>query len=172
MGLFDRRALSTDVRAGLQQHLADSGGRRPRVLAWASGPEVTVVALTDRLAVLGPDGWESLPWHEVQSAGWNDEGTRFTWATVAAPRTPRFVELTAPGRLPEVVRERVEQTFVVQHRVDLTPGRPAIVSGRRPAAGAGEVTWHLTPAPGVDLSDPELAETARRVLERVQNDWA
>nr|NLI50730.1 hypothetical protein [Propionibacterium sp.] len=172
MALFDRRSLPADARASLARWLAEEGLRgTPRVLAWAATPDGVLVALPDRLAIGDHDGWSSVPWHEVHGATWSDDGASFTWRTVADPRRSRTLAVTAPGRLPEVVRERVEQTFVVRRPVELAPGRGATVSGRRPADGAGELTWHLTPARGVSLADPALAEAARGVLERVRREW-
>lgn len=171
MGLFDRRSLPADAAASLSRHLADQGRRTPRVLAWAATDDGVLVGLPDRLAVLGADGWADVPWHTVQSASWADDGSAFTWSTVNAPQRTSTVPVTAPGRLPEVVRERVEQTFVVQRNVQLAPGRGAIVSGRRPAEGSGALSWHIAPVRGVNLADPALAEAAREMLERTRRDW-
>lgn len=173
MGLFDRRSLPADTRAALARQLAAEGVRTPpRVLAWAATAEGALVALPDRLAIPRPEGWTWLPWHEVHAATWSEDGTSFTWRTVDAPRLSRTLTVIETGRLPEVVHERVQQTFVVQRAVQLAPGRGATVSGRRPAAGGGEVVWHIAPARGVNLADPALAEAARSVLERVRRDWA
>lgn len=172
MGLFDRHPLPAGVRSSLGAHLAAGGHRTPpRVLAWAATEDGVLVALPDRLALQGPDGWTVLPWHSVHGATWTDDGSAFTYATVDAPRRWHRVAVTDPGRLPEVVRERVEQTFLVRQTVQLAPGRGAVVSGRRPADGSGEVTWHIAPGRGVNLADPHLAEVARGMVEQIRKVW-
>ena len=172
MGLFDRHPLPAEVRDSLAAHLAGEGHRTPpRVLAWASTRDGVLVALPDLLAVRGVDGWTAVPWHTVHAASWTEDGSTLTYATVDAPRRSRTVAVTDPGRLPEVVRERVEQTFVVRQAVQLAPGRGAVVSGRRPADGRGEVSWHVAPGRGVNLADPQLAEAARGIVERIRGVW-
>ncbi len=173
MALFPPR-LPDDVRSSLSEHLStlDLPGRA-RVLAWTRSLDGAVVALPDRLAVLGPGGvWSSVPWHEILRASWTDDGTRLFWHTIDAPLARHEVVVTSPGRLPEVVLERVGQTIVMQQTVELAPGRRATLTGRRPAVGDGEVRWSVVPSRGVDLSRPDLAEAARLFVERAQLDWA
>ena len=107
----------------------------------------------------------------MQRATWNDEGTLLTWTTVSEPGRPHTVAFADPGRLPELVRERVQQTIVAQQEVQLLPGRPAVLTARRPADGSGPVRWLLTPGRGVDLRDPEVARAAQELIERVSEQW-
>lgn len=173
MGLFDRHRLPDDVRASLREHLAAEGVRTPlRVLAWAKTADGVLVGLPDRFALLGPGGsWTSLPWHRVLSATWDDAGSVFVWRTVTRPHALQSVEMSDPGRMPELVRERVEQTIVSRQVVDLAPGVQATLTGRRPAEGDGPVEWSVVPPRGVDLRRPELAAAVRDLIERARRDW-
>jgi len=168
-----RDHLPADVLSSLAAHLAEAGVRTPpRVLAWARSADGVAVGLPERFAVLEAGGrWLSQPWHEVQRATWNDEGTLLTWTTVSEPGRPHTVAFADPGRLPELVRERVQQTIVAQQEVQLLPGRPAVLTARRPADGSGPVRWLLTPGRGVDLRDPEVARAAQELIERVSEQW-
>jgi hypothetical protein len=174
MGLFDRHRLGDDVRASLKEHLAAEGVRTPlRVLAWAKTADGVLVGLPDRFALLGPGGvWRSLPWHHVLSATWDDAGTLFAWRTVARPHALESVQVSNPGPLAGLVRERVEQTLVARHSVELVPGVLVTVSGRRPAEGDGPIEWSVLAPRGTDLRKPEYADAVAALLVRVKRDWA
>lgn len=164
MNLFARRGLPDDLEAGLRAHT----GGRPRVLAWAPAESGAVVALPERLAVLDGDGWTSIGWHEVLRGGWDADASALHWT---GPDGGRSVPLADPGRLPEVFRERVEATILVQRSVDLARGRFVIVSARRDPWGEAPVAWALHPGPGVRLEDPDTAEQAAAALERLRAEY-
>lgn len=173
MGLFDRGRLPADVRASLHQHLSGGTGAPPRVLAWAQTSDGVLVGLPDRMALLGPEAvWTSVAWHHVQSASWDDAGRVFVWRGVERSHILHSVEIADPGRLPEVVRERVEQTFVARQTVELAEGVRGTLTGRRPAAGDGPVEWSVIAARGVDLRRPQVADAVRRVVERARLEWS
>lgn len=175
MAIFASHRLPREAEESLAQALAVDGRRvRPRILASAATLDGALVALPDRLAILGPGGlWQTELWHQILRATWSDDGSRFLWRTVAEPGRERALEVSDPGKLPEVVQERITQTIVMQQRVEIAPGKRVVVTGRRPATGPdSEVRWLVVPARGVDLTQPVLAEATRRLLERVKEDWA
>lgn len=164
-----------DVLASLRVHLADAGEQgKPRVLAWAPAPEGAIVALDGRLAVLEAGVWTSTPWHELLHATWNDEGSILWWTTVDAPQRPHETRVLAPGRLPDVIFERLKQTFVASRTVTLAPGKGGTLMARRPATStdAADITWLIVPARGTNLKRPEIAEAAQRILDAARRDWA
>ena len=139
MGLFDRAGLpAADFRS-----LTEAVGRRVRVLAWARGADGPVVGLADRLAVRGPDAWRFIGWHEVASGGWDAETGRLRWRLIDGVRDD--LVLAGPGSLPELFRERVEASIVVQERLELARGRAAmIVARRRLDDGRAPLQWTVT----------------------------
>lgn len=159
MGLFDRAGLPVaDYRS-----LTDALGHRVRVLAWAAGAEGPVVGLADTLAVRGPDAWRFVGWHEITSGGWDAETGRLRWRQSDGVRDA--IELADPGSLPDLFRERVEASIVVQERLELSRGRAAmIVARRRLGTGpAATLDWAITRHGGtfdadhVERADAELA---------------
>lgn len=158
MGLFDRAGLPTaDFR-----NLEAAAGRRIRVLAWAHGVDGPVVGLADRLAIRTAGGWSFVPWHEIASGGWDSEEARLRWRLTDG--TEGAVLLRDPGSLPDLFRERVGASIVVQERFDLTRGRAAMIVARRTLDDAhGPLLWTVTRHGGsfdtaqLDQADAELA---------------
>lgn len=170
--MFDRGGLPAELHDGLSAFVAEEGGRRPRVLAWGQGPDAVAVGLADRL-VVGPEPWRAVPWHEIQRGGWDFDTRTLRWRTVSDPATEEKLALENPGQLPELFRERVEQTIVLQRTVELTGSKTVIVSARRSLApGASGVIWSVSPGRGTNLRDPALAEAAEAELAHIRADWA
>ena len=78
------------------------------------------------------------------------------------------------SRLPEAVRERVEQSIVARQNVVLGPGARGTLIGRRVLGGEGSdaVEWSIQPVKGVDMQRPEVADAARLLIEAARQDWA
>jgi hypothetical protein len=146
--------------------------RHERLLA-ASSLETGgwVVASTVALLVTDGDRVVRHAWHEVAEATW-DPGTRVVavrWATPAEPELRlRLVE--QPGRVPEVVRERVMSTYVLSQRVPVRGRRRVTVAVRRNASD-GTLLVQAVPDEGIDPHRPETAEKvaamARDLAEQV-----
>lgn len=173
--LFDRGGLPADDYQTLADRLAETGLTRPRVLGWA--PTVgggVAVGLVDRFVVMQGEEWLQVCWHEIYSGGWDHVEQSIRWSTLDAPRRDRRVTLTRPGKLPDVFRERVEQSIVMQQLVDLDDaGHQVLVSARRElGAGDSEIRWTVLPGRGTNLNRPELREQADAVLARFRSEWA
>lgn len=171
MALFSK-SLPSDVLAALAEHERALGlSGRPRVLAWAKTDQGYLAGTPARLAEYGPDGWTSWAWHDLLRATWSDDGATFRWVELAKPRASHEAAVLEPGRLPELVMERIEQTIVVLKPVVLAQGKRGTLTGRRPATESGPVTWTVVPGPGVDLNEPAQAAAASELLERAKRDW-
>ncbi len=139
MGLFDRAGLSRDDFSSLTAAV----GGRVRVLAWASSAGGPAVGLADRLALATPDGWRFVGWHEIASGGWDAESGRLRWTLLTGDQND--VVLNDPGSLPDLFRERVDASIVVQERFELERGRAAIIVARRRLDDdRAPLTWSLS----------------------------
>ena len=146
-------------------------GQTDRVLAWAA-------TVDGRLVVLGPDAlshgsgddWRHVGWHEIERGGWNAETEQLQWQTYAGARGS--AALPDPARVPEVFRERVAASLVLEQFVPVTTGgdRGAIVSARRPP-GTGAITWHTTLTRGVTWRTPGVRELADDALRRLRQEY-
>lgn len=126
-----------------------------RVLAASRQAAESWVAATGR-ALVG-SGWR-IAWSDVAHAQWLDEESVLVLDPVPGAFAPRRVPLAEPGRLPEVVRERVMASIVVSRRVAV-PGGWTRVVGRHSASG--DLAWQVVLEADVDGDNPDV----RRVVD-------
>jgi hypothetical protein len=147
-----RTAPAVDVAAG------------EKVLAWAATGS-GVVAGT-RSALYLPDG-ARIPWEQVEAADWDLESATLKVTEVGTwgePRPSYSFVLTEPGRLLELVRERVTSTVVLQRHVPLRGSRGVRVIARRAATRDRALTWLFEYDEGIDPDDPFVEHAAQEAL--------
>jgi hypothetical protein len=163
MRRFTADRLPAAAAAALQ---LDAG---ERVLAWSPLVGGGVAAATVRaLHVLTPQG-DVLrrDWAQVRQAAWDGGSGTLAVSWVGSRRiTP--LEVIAPGRLPEVVHERVRSSLLLSREVVLPDGRTAWVVLRRCADGA--VVTQVVPPPGVRPDDPMAVDQVRRAEQELRDE--
>ncbi len=126
-----------------------------RPLAWATVADDWVIATATALVL--PDR-DPLGWEDVIRAAWDDPVLE-----LQLPGGTTRLVLEQPGRIPEVVNERVKASVVVQHHVPLVGDKGVrLVARRRP--GGTEVMWRVTFDAGLDHRDPSLRAAAEQAL--------
>lgn len=141
-----------------------------RILASMTAEDGTVLAGTrDAFYVEAPDAEVSrIPWEQVESADWDEDSGSFRLSEVGtwgAQRAKHVVTLAEPGRLLELVRERVTASVVLQRHVPVDGRRGLRVIARRAPRGDRPIEWMYEYDEGVDPSDPAVVATAREALE-------
>lgn len=163
---FDRAGLDADLYDSLKEAV---GVRRPRVLAWASLADGVVVGLPDRLAVRRGDAWQLVGWDEILTGGWDPVTNRLEWST---GRRTDHVELSEPGRLPELFQERVQASIVITHHGEISGGRTVAVSARRnPGDPRSALRWIVSPGDGVRPEDPADEAEITAVVAEAKAEW-
>ena len=143
-------------------------GSGETVLAWAETHDGRVIAGTRDAIYL--DGVR-LPWEDVEAADWDRESDRFRVSEVGTwgePRRQHVFMIKEPGRLLELVRERVTASVVLQWHVTVTDRRGLRVIARRPPRGDRPVRWLYEYDEGVDPDDPAVREVAEAALRDAQ----
>jgi hypothetical protein len=84
-----------------------------------------------------------------------------TWGE---PRPEYLLAIAEPGRLLELVRERVTATVLLQRHVALEGTRGVRVIARRAPSGLREVAWLFEYDEGIDPEDPLVAHAADSAL--------
>lgn len=111
------------------------------VLATADGP---VVATSLGLWLPSADGHERVAWHLINKAGWADdtlsvvraeETGRAGGAVLIADLPARRFTLQRPGKLPVVVRQRVDGSILSRYRKELPGGGGAWFVQRKAPGG-------------------------------------
>jgi hypothetical protein len=117
---------------------------------------------------------ETIRWEQVETADWNRDEERFRIAEVGEFGQPRPVHeftLSNPGRLLQLIRERVTASVLLQRRVELPGSRSGLtVVARRSPHRDGEISWAVEYDVGVDPADPAVVEVATAGLRAAQDE--
>lgn len=137
-----------------------------RVLAWM--PSGASYAVATEEAFVLPEGENAglrVPWDLVLRTVWEPDAVEITAQESAGgrPVVHRVHIGGEPGVLPQVVRERVTASIVVQHHAELVDGRGARFVARR-VAGSTDLRWTVVFDAGLDPSDPALRRAADEAL--------
>lgn len=142
-------------------------------LARAASGAGVVVGTREALYVPTSVGNLRVPWEQVESADWDNEAEVLRVREVGTwgDRRPEYrLALTDPGRLLELVRERVTATVLLQRHVAVDGSRGVRVIARRAPSGERAVTWLFEYDEGVDPDDPRVAAAAETVLAAAQEE--
>ena len=140
-----------------------------RLLAWSvlvGGG--AAAATTTRLRIATPRGATVVkPWVAVDHAVWDqDSRTLVVWWVGSRRTTPLEIQDDI-GRLPEVVRERVQSSVVLTASVPLPNGQAGRVALRRGPEGA--LSAQALVPPGVKENDPAVAPLLAAAVDAL---WA
>jgi hypothetical protein len=159
-----RTRPSVDVTAG------------EKVLAWAESTSGPVVAGTRDALYLTSSGAEAdtrLPWEQVEAADWDRDTSRLRISEVGSWGEERVVHaltIEDPGRLLELVRERVTASVVLQRHVPLSGRRGLRVIARRAPRGDRPLAWFYEYDEGVDPHDPAVRAAAEAALAAARDE--
>ena len=145
-----------------------------RVLASAAADDGTVLAGTrDAFYVARGEETRRVPWEQVEAADWDRDTDTFRLSEVGTwgeQRPVHTATLADPGRLLELVRERVTASVVLQRHVTVSGRRGLRVIARRAPSGSGGVEWVYEYDEGVDPDDPAVRDVARATLEAMRRE--
>lgn len=148
-------------------------GPGERVLAWCESVDEIVLAGTRDAFYVGSEPAVRVPWERVETADWDLDESLFRLSEVADWGSAKVVHahhLTEPGRLLELVRERVTASIVLQRHVPLAKRRGLRVIGRRAPRGSGDIDWFFEYDDGIDPADPEVREASEAALVAARAD--
>jgi hypothetical protein len=149
------------VRRRHRPHVEVAPGER--LLAWTTADDGTVIAGT-RDALYVPD---RLPWEQVEAADWDRETSTFRVREVGSwgrPRAEHAFTIEEPGRMLQLVRERVTASVVIQRHVPVRGSRGVRVIARRSPGRREDLSWAYEFDEGVDPDDPEVRRIAAEAL--------
>jgi hypothetical protein len=159
-----RTRPSVDVAAG------------EKVLAWAESASGPVVAGTRDALYLTSSAAEldtRLPWEQVEAADWDRDTSRLRISEVGSWGEERVVHtltIEEPGRLLELVRERVTASVVLQRHVPISGRRGLRVIARRAPRGDRPLAWYCEYDEGVDPDDPAVRAAAEAALTAARDE--
>lgn len=152
-----RQQLPDAVRAAVV-------GPGEKTLAGAVADDGRVVVGTrDALYVDG----QRIPWEGVERADWDKDEAMLKVSEVGSwgrQRPAYALAIEEPGRLLELVRERVTASIILQRHVPIHGKRGVMVIGRRAPSGNHPVQWVYEFDEGVDPADPDVRRRAEAAL--------
>jgi hypothetical protein len=159
-----RPGLPTEAAAALG--IADAS----RVLAWSELEGGGAAAATvEDLRILTPRGaLIARPWVEVDHAVWDQDSRTLAVFWIGTRQTTPLEVVGEGGRLPEVIRERVQASVVLTASVPLPGGRIGRVALRKATDGA-LTTQQLLP-PGVKPDAPGVAAAMAAAAATLQSE--
>ena len=110
-------------------------------------------------------------WEAVQAADWDADTSTLTVTEVGVwgqPRPRHVFVVREPGRLLELVRERVTASVLLQRDVPVAGRRGVRVIGRRAPRGNQAVRWLVEYDEGVDPEDPSVVDAVAEALAAAQ----
>ena len=166
------RGLPDEVYESWLASMRPAPERPARVLAWAEAVDGYAVGSAAALSTTeGNTGdWRHVGWHEIEHGGWNAETRKLSWAEYGGRRGS--VELTGAGRLPELFRERIAASIVVERFVPVAGDRGVVVNGRRDlSATVPVIAWHATLGRGLSWRTPGLRETVDEAMAELRTEY-
>lgn len=144
----------------LRAHPAVAAGERP--LAWCTEEAGGDVVATDQ--ALWAPGARRLAWSEIGQVSYRDAAMQVTTVVAGADDVRVWtLRLVDPGRLPEVVRARVEHSIAWSQHHPLAGGRGGarVVARRDDRYG---LVWSVVYDAGTDPGDPLVRAEAQVLL--------
>jgi hypothetical protein len=147
-----------------------------KVLAWAESSSGQVVAGTRDalyLTVPGSGAQARVPWEQVEAADWDRETSQLRVTEVGSwgeARIEHILTIEEPGKLLELVRERVTASVVLQRHVPISGRRGVRVIARRAPRGDRPLAWFYEYDEGVDPDDPGVRVAAEAALAAARDE--
>ena len=148
--------------------------RGERILAAALDDSGNWLAGSVRALHLGSaSGWTVLAWERVDRAAWDRDTERLEVVEVAefGQPQPRHVhQISDPGRLLELVHERVTASVVITRHVPVDGSRGLRIVGRRAPGTADPVVWSALLDDALDPDDARVVEALEQGLEQARRE--
>lgn len=132
--------------------------RGERLLAYAFTADGDPALATDRALIFAAT---RLGWADIEHVTWRDN--RLTVRENGQGGATHTLDIPEPGRLTDVVYDRVTATILISRHTPLRGDLGVRVVARR-VPRSTDITWQVRFDDGLDPADPDLREAADRFL--------
>ena len=156
------------------ESLLTSLGAQPlaltRILSWTYAREGFCVGTPTHLNVGDTSGWLHVGWHEIERGDWNAETQALRWAQYGGRRGTAHHD--PPARMPELLRERIAASIVLEKFVPVRGDKGVIISARRSLSSPdAQVLWHRSISPGLRWDDRGVEELAEATIADLRSEY-
>lgn len=153
-----------------------------KVLAWAETGSVADTSTSGAVAgtrdalylsLVEPGETIRIPWERVEAADWDLDTSILRVSEVGSwgeVRPEHLLTIEEPGRLLELVRERVTASVVLQRHVALEGRRGVRVIARRAPRGDQPLQWVYEYDEGIDPDAPSVRAAAEEALAAARDE--
>lgn len=141
-----------------------------RTLADATATDGVVVSGTRDALLIGE---RRIPWERIESADWDRDSSLLRVAEVGTwgeQRPVHELSFEEPGRLLELVRERITASIVLQRHVPIRGSAGVFVIARRAPRGNAPIQWIYEYQEGIDPADPVVRLAAEAALAAARDE--
>ena len=163
------RGLAKPVYASWVASLGRPARNSGRILVWARAADGYCIGTPARFSYGDETSWSHLGWHEIEHGTWNSETALLSWTRHGGGRGS--VQLTEPGRMPELFRERIAATIALERFVPLAGERGVTITARRNLDDAGAISWHSTLTRGLTWQTEGVREAADQAMARLRLEY-
>lgn len=164
--------LSSTVPKDVQTSLPREPGER--VLAGTQDTNGRWIVGTDSALYAWSEArYQRRPWETIAQASWDREAAELLVVEVAdfgAPEPREVVPLEEPGRVLELIRERVTASIMLTRSVPVRMGSSLKVVVRRSPTRTGDMTFAFVLDNDLDPGDEQVAKAAKRGLAEVRDE--
>jgi hypothetical protein len=111
-----------------------------------------------------------IPWEQVETADWDSEASTLRVVGTDDEAFALVLEDDEPGRLLQLIRERVTASVVLQRHVPVAGSRGLRVIARRAPGRRGDLIWRTRYDAGIDPEDPQVRRLAAEALAAAKDD--
>ena len=145
-------------------------GTRGQLSIWGDRPVSSATPGASDSPAAGDPSWTHVGWHRIERGRWDGDARRLSWSGYDGSRGSATV--TAPGRVPELFRERIAASIAVEEIVQVGGGRSVVVSGRRDLSHPdGPIEWRMSLGRGSSWQQPGLRALAEDTLARLRSEY-
>lgn len=162
-------ALFRNTGPALFPGLDEMLGGRADVLAHGTGEGIVAAGTREVFAVATDGEWQVWPWEQISGGSWKADKGRFVWKTMDGETLE--IALDESNRLPQLFKERVEASTVVQALIDAPARGEVQIIARRSLGKVPSVHWYAVASGGADLGDPETREIVVAETDRLAEEY-
>lgn len=164
------RGIEKQAFESFHASLSAEPHRKLRILGWTYAREGFCIGTPSHLSLGDTGSWQHIGWHQFERGDWNAETQALRWALYGGTRGT--AHLQTPARLPELFRERIAASIVIERFIPVRGTKGIIISARRNLADQdGPLDWHRSLSPGLTWDERGVEDLAELTIADLRTEY-